>query len=63
MRPVIQKDACIGCGICPALCPKVFKMNTHGDKAEVVESDFAVYAQKIEEARVSCPTNAILAQN
>jgi ferredoxin len=50
----IDKEKCIGCGTCSAVCPKVFEMD--GDKARVK-------AQKnipcVKEAIDSCPVDAI----
>ena len=55
----VEKDACIGCGACPEVCPEVFKM----------EDDLAVaYTNPVpsanessaQEAADGCPTDAIL---
>jgi ferredoxin len=51
----INKDLCIGCGTCEALCPTVFKINTQG-KAEVVNQEGAPCAKNAAE---SCPVQAI----
>lgn len=60
MKPKVNKDTCIGCGICPALCPEVFSMTDDGTKAEVkAEADYASNAKTINEAIASCPVNAI----
>ncbi len=50
----IDKEKCIGCGLCASVCPEVFEMS--GEKAKVK-------AQKnlpcIKEAIDSCPVSAI----
>jgi ferredoxin len=50
----VDKEKCIGCGACEAVCPQVFKLKN--EKAEVK-------AQKnlpcVQDAIESCPTNAI----
>ncbi len=51
----VDKEKCIGCGLCANICAEVFEMSNDG-KAKVK-------AQKeipcVEEAIESCPVNAI----
>jgi ferredoxin len=51
----VDKNKCIGCGLCTSICPAVFKMDDD-NKAEVI-------AQKklpcVKEAIESCPVEAI----
>lgn len=55
MPITVDKDTCIGCGTCEALCPMSFKLNAEG-KAEPI-------AQEVKEctkqAAESCPVQAI----
>lgn len=51
----VNKELCIGCGTCAALCPKIFRLGSEG-KSEVVSQDDAICAKKAAE---SCPTQAI----
>ena len=51
----VDEELCIGCGVCPSVCPEVFEMNDDG-KAEVISQDDADCANKAAE---SCPVNAI----
>ena len=30
MKAVVNKDACIGCGACSAVCPNVFELGDDG---------------------------------
>ena len=54
----INKNACIGCGICANTYPQAFEMQ--GQKAVLVESDpSSLDKDKIEEAVDACPVNAI----
>ncbi|MFP4461024.1 MAG: ferredoxin [Thermotogota bacterium] len=55
-KVTLDKDTCIGCGVCESLCPGVFKMVDDG-KAEVItpETDESC----AEDAASSCPVNAI----
>lgn len=66
MKPIVDKDLCIGCSTCTVVCPAVFKMvksNGGEDKAEVVEGvDYEALKQQIADAIASCPTSAITEQ-
>ncbi|MFH2104638.1 MAG: ferredoxin [Parcubacteria group bacterium] len=55
----IDKEKCIGCGACVALCPDYFAME--GDKAKVIKSD-GDKTDCVQEAEASCPVAAIRTQ-
>jgi ferredoxin len=68
MKVFIDREGCIGCGICEALCPEVFKLLDDG-KSGIVEkyrkgslgegevSDDLTSC--VENAKVSCPVEVI----
>lgn len=59
MKANVDKDVCIGCGLCPSICPEVFDMDDDG-KAKAVVSEVASAAQdETREAADSCPVGAI----
>jgi ferredoxin len=63
MKPKVDKEKCIGCGTCEALCPAVFKLG-EGGKAEVIaEADFEKHRRCIQEAIEMCPVKAISQEN
>ena len=59
MKAKVNKDLCIGCGLCPSICPEVFSMDDDGlavakdDKLDDSVIDSA------KEAEDSCPVDAI----
>ena len=55
MSITINKELCIGCGTCTALCPDSFKLGDDG-KAEVVNQGDVECAKNAAE---SCPVQAI----
>ncbi len=51
----VNKNICIGCGACAALCPDTFKLNNDG-KSEVIKQEDTDCAKN---AAQSCPVQAI----
>lgn len=59
MKVKVNRDSCIGCGACAAICDEVFEIDDEGlsvAKAEEVEED---KKQEVQDAADSCPTGAI----
>ncbi len=54
----IDREACIGCALCEALCPQNFKLNDEA-KAEVVDQEMR---DCVNEAKDNCPTMAIIVE-
>ena len=58
MKAIVNQETCIGCGLCPQICPEVFEME--GDKAkvliDVVPKDCEECSKKAAE---ECPVTAI----
>jgi len=55
----VNKESCIGCGLCTSICPEVFKLASDG-KSEVDDgADFPKHADHIDQATASCPVAAI----
>ena len=59
MKAKVNKDACIGCGACAAICDTVFTLDDEGlselKKEEITEDE----EQAVRDAAESCPTAAI----
>ena len=57
MKVVVNRDNCIGCGACEALCPEVFQIDDEG--LSTVISNENIDEAKVTEAIEGCPTSAI----
>ena len=55
---VIEKNLCIGCGMCTVLCPEVFEL-VNGKSSIKEGADFEKNKKAIGEAIENCPVNAI----
>ncbi|MCX6794801.1 MAG: ferredoxin [Candidatus Falkowbacteria bacterium] len=51
----VDKNKCIGCGICAGMCPETFQMDLSG-KSEVIKNEVTDCAKK---AATDCPVEAI----
>lgn len=59
MEAHVDKDTCIGCGLCPSICPEVFEMQDDGKAGEIKASVPESSADTAKEAADSCPVSAI----
>lgn len=55
----VDKDACIGCGACPEICPEIFKMEDDGLAAAYKNPVPDEFLESAKEAAEGCPTEAI----
>lgn len=59
MKVKVNKEACIGCGACAAICDAIFEIDDEGlskvKKEEVKEDE----KQAVIDSAESCPTGAI----
>jgi ferredoxin len=54
----VDKNKCIGCGNCPAVCPEVFEMAPDG-KASVKKGQEKAKDKCVTQAIEECPVKAI----
>lgn len=60
MKIEINRDGCIGCGLCAATCPEVFRMASDG-LAEVYDEPTDENSDLAKEAAEGCPVQVIAA--
>lgn len=60
MKAHVDKDTCIGCGLCTSLCPEVFSMDEDDGKSVAIADDLEEdVVENADEACASCPVEAI----
>ena len=55
----VNKDLCIGCGACQAVCPEVFEIEDDGLATVIVEDIAEELKEDALDAKEGCPTDAI----
>lgn len=61
MKAFVDQAVCTGCGLCPDVCPEVFKMD--GDTAVAYVDTVPIEAeQSCRDAAEQCPVEAITAE-
>lgn len=58
MTVTIDREGCIGCGLCAEICPEVFRIAEDG-LAEAYEGPTETTADAVAEAAASCPVEVI----
>ncbi len=59
MKAAVDKDLCIGCGLCPSICPEVFEMGDDGLSHVIVDTVPEDVEDEAQDAAESCPVDAI----
>lgn len=59
MKAIVDKETCIGCELCPGICPEVFAMGDDGLAYPIVETVPQDAEDTAKEAAESCPVDAI----
>jgi ferredoxin len=55
----VNKEKCIGCGLCVSLCPDVFEIGEDGKSQIISGADFDKNEKCVKEAREGCPVSAV----
>lgn len=63
MKVVVNRDNCIGCGACEAICPEVFQLDDEGISCCVCEDFSKIDENSLNDAVEGCPTSAISKEN
>ncbi len=59
MKVSVDKETCIGCGMCVSICDEVFYMDDDGKSATKVTELPDMVIEDAKEAESACPVNAI----
>lgn len=59
MKATVDRDLCIGCGLCAEICPEVFEMDDESIAQVIVDVIPLEAEETAREAAASCPVEAI----
>ncbi|MDG5815192.1 ferredoxin [Chitinispirillales bacterium ANBcel5] len=62
MKATVNKSTCIGCELCPSVCPEVFAMGDDGLAYTIVDEIPTDAQATAQESADSCPVDAIAIQ-
>lgn len=60
MKVKVNKDVCIGCGACQAICPNVFEIGDDGHAEVKTDAVAEEETANVQDAKESCPVGAIV---
>lgn len=60
MKPVVDHDLCIGCGLCEDTAPEVFELKDDGLSHVINENPEPELHDRVRECVEICPTDAIV---
>ncbi|MFA5577347.1 MAG: ferredoxin [Tissierellaceae bacterium] len=59
MKAKVDRDECIGCGLCSSICPEVFEMDDENIATVIADPVPSGQEDSARDAENSCPTGAI----
>lgn len=59
MKFEVNKDICIGCGACQAICPEVFEIDDEGLATTITDNVNESDLESATDAMEGCPVDAI----
>jgi ferredoxin len=59
MKAIVDKDTCIGCGLCPSVCPEIYQMEDDGKAVASEEEVPEDLKDSAREGAEQCPVDAI----
>ncbi|WP_326908657.1 ferredoxin [Sedimentibacter sp. MB31-C6] len=59
MKAFVDRDTCIGCGVCVALCPDVFELDDENISVVISDPVPTEFESCAEESKQECPVGAI----
>lgn len=59
MKASVDRELCIGCGLCAEICPEVFAMGDDSIAFVICEESPASAQESVQDAAASCPVEAI----
>ncbi len=59
VKPVVDSDLCIGCGLCEEMCPEVFAMGEDGIARVIAADPTPELYGPVRDCADMCPTEAI----
>ena len=63
MKTSVDRDLCIGCGLCADICPEVYEMDDESIAKVIVDVIPAEAEETAKDAASSCPVEAIVIED